>query len=535
MRLKSFVFAAAVACLANFASAQPAAALQLVFVLDGLRPDSISEAETPNLNRLRKEGVWFENTHAVFPTVTRVNSASLGTGAYPARHGIMGNSIYVPAVDPLKAFNNDDFERLLKLDEETSGRMITTVGISELLERSGKKMVVVSSGSTGSALLLASKTHRGIGTVINGDFSPGKKVAYPDAVSDTILQRFGPSPKKGQAKDRYDASVNWSMNVLREYVLPDLKPDVVFVWMTEPDHIQHGLGAGAPESLAAIRNDDRQIGLVLEKLDAMNMRDKTNILVVSDHGFAQTVFDVNVRQSLTDAGLIAPVDSGDLVIASSGQSVALHLKDHDPKRIQTIVEFLQRQEWIGVVFTAGKGTSAPHEGAVAGTFALEYVHLGGHERSPDIVFTFPWSSAVNRYGVPGTEHNLISGMGKTGPVDSGEGNHGGIGPWTVRNTMLASGVNFKRGAMIRTPSSNVDVAPTLLHLLGMTDALQKMDGRPLTEALAAGPDQEKVPMETRSLRVKSGNYSAILQVSEVGGKRYIDKAWRDLPQMSISK
>ena len=526
MRIKPrlLVLAAALVCLVNLAHAQSAASLQLVFVLDGLRPDSITEAETPNLYRLRKEGVTFENTHAVFPTVTRVNSSSLATGAYPARHGIMGNSIYIPAVDPLRAFNNDDFQRLLKLDEATSGRMVTVPGIAELLERSGRKMVVVSSGSTGSAVLLAPKMQRGVGTVINGDFIPGRKVAYPDAVSETILKRCGPAPTKGGAKDRYDASVDWSMQVLREYVLPELKPDVAFVWMTEPDHIQHGLGAGAPESLAAIRNDDRQIGLVLKKLEALGVRDKTNIIVVSDHGFAQTVYDVNVTQALTEAGLVQPADAGDVVIASSGQAVALHVKDRDPKRVQAIVEFLQRQKWIGVVFTAAKRAGPAHEGSIAGTFALEYAHLGGHERSPDIVFTFPWSSTPNRHGVPGTEYNMVGGAHKTGPADSGEANHGGIGPWTIRNTMLANGPAFKRAAVVRTPTSNVDVTPTLLHLLGLNRELAEMDGRPLTEALLSGPDQEQVVMEIRSLRVRNGSYSAVLQVSEVGGKRYIDKA-----------
>ena len=93
--------------------------------------------------------------------------------------------------------------------------------------------------------------------------------------------------------------------------------------------------------------------------------------------------------------------------------------------------------------------------------------------------------------------------------------------------MLANGPDFKRGAVVRTPTSNVDVAPTLLHLLGMSNAASEMDGRALMEALVSGPDQEKVAMETRSLRVRSGGYSAILQVSDVAGKRYIDKAWRD--------
>src|SRR5262249_54511104 len=148
-----------------------------------------------------------------------------------------------------------------------------------------------------------------------------------------------------------------------------------------------------------------------------------------------------------------------------------------------------------------------------------------HERSPDIVFTFPWSSAVNRHGVRGTDYNQVA-SGDTGPVTVDTANHGGIGPWTVRNTMIAWGPDFKRGAIVRTPAANVDAAPTIAYLLGMRDAAAKMDGRPLLEALANGPDEEQVPMETRTLHVTNGGYSAVLQVSEVAGKRYVDKGWR---------
>ena len=515
------------ACAFGSACAQSSAALHLVFVIDGLRPDSITEADTPVLYRLRQEGAAFQNTHAVFPTVTRVNSTSLATGSYPARHGIMGNSIYVPAVDPRRAFTNDDFQPLLKLDEATAGHMVTAPGIAELLEQAGRKMVAVSSGSTGSAILLAPKAPRGTGTVINGDFFPGTKVAYPDAVSAAVLQRFGAAPKKGGATTGYETSVDWSMQVLREYVLPELKPAVIFTWMTEPDHIQHGLGAGAPAAITAIRNDDRQLGLVLEKLATLGLREKTNIMVVSDHGFAHTVFNVNVGRALAEARLMPAADSDEVVIASSGQAVALHVKNRDAARIQAIVEFLQRQPWCGVVFTAGRRGGAAHEGAVAGSFSLEYAHLGGHERSPDIVFTFPWSSALNRHGVRGTDYLQVSGDGKTGPVDGNAASHGGIGPWTVRNTMLAWGPDFKRGAVIRTPTSNVDVTPTLLHLLGLQAAATGMDGRVIVEALVNGPDEEQVAAETRTLRVQSSGYAAVLQISETGGKRYIDKGWRE--------
>jgi arylsulfatase A-like enzyme len=525
--LRACVLACVVISGAASAQGAPRSSLQMVFVLDGLRPDSITETGTPNLYKLRQSGVRFDNTHAVFPTVTRVNSASLGTGNYPARHGIMGNNIYVPAVDPVKSFGNDNFENLLRLDDVKPGSMVTSTGLAELVESSGKKFVVVSSGSTGSAILLAPKVRSGIGTIINGDFFPGKKVAYPDAVSEAVLKRFGPAPQKGGSKDRYDASVDWSMQVLRDYVLPELKPDVVITWMTEPDHIQHGIGVGAADSVAAIANDDRNIGLVLQKLEELGLRSKTNIMVVSDHGFAQTVAEVNVGQQLRDAGLMQSVDSGEVVIASSGQAVSLHVRGHDKKRIREIVGFLQRQPWCGVVFTSHGKKGPVHEGEVAGTFSLQYAQLGGHERSADIVFTFPWTSMPNRHGVAGTDYSEISGTKAGGAVDTGAANHGGIGPWTIRNTMLANGPDFKVGAVVRTPSANVDVAPTLLKILGLTPSQpMAMDGRVLNEALVGGPDEEKVVMELHSLTVQSKGYRAVLQESRVGSRRYIDKAWR---------
>src|SRR6516164_9399638 len=76
------------------------ATLNIVLVLDGLRPDAITQEETPNLWRLRQEGVNFTASHSVFPTVTRVNATAIGTGTLPGRNGVVGNSQYVRAVDP---------------------------------------------------------------------------------------------------------------------------------------------------------------------------------------------------------------------------------------------------------------------------------------------------------------------------------------------------------------------------------------------------------------------------------------------------
>ena len=201
------------------------ATLNMVLVLDGLRPDAITAEETPNLWKLRREGVNFINSHSVFPTVTRVNAAAIATGTWPGRNGMVGNSIYVRAVDPRHAFSNDDHKILLRLDEVTGGGMVLTKSLGEILQESGRRLVTVSSGSTGSALLTNPRAPRGVGALIDGYWQPG--VALPQSVSDEVLARFGPPPVRGGASEPQDSSVAWTQRVLRDYVLTDLKPDVV--------------------------------------------------------------------------------------------------------------------------------------------------------------------------------------------------------------------------------------------------------------------------------------------------------------------
>ena len=58
-------------------------------------PDLVSPDLTPVLWGLRERGVWFECSHCVFPSETRVNSPALSTGAYPPVHGIVGNSMFI--------------------------------------------------------------------------------------------------------------------------------------------------------------------------------------------------------------------------------------------------------------------------------------------------------------------------------------------------------------------------------------------------------------------------------------------------------
>ena len=158
--------------------------------------------------------------------------------------------------------------------------------------------------------------------------------------------------------------------------------------------------------------------------------------------------------------------------------------------------------------------------AITAVVALELIHVANAERGPDLLFTFPWTSDANAFGVPGTDLASVSGGAKLYVSD-----HGSMSPWNVRNTFLAWGASFKKRTTVGTPVGNVDLAPTILSLLGLTDGTA-LDGRVLAEALDGGPDPERMVVNTRVHCVEIGAYRAAIQTSEVDGRRYIDKSWR---------
>jgi arylsulfatase A-like enzyme len=62
------------------------------------------------------------------------------------------------------------------------------------------------------------------------------------------------------------------------------------------------------------------------------------------------------------------------------------------------------------------------------------------------------------------------------------GSHGSTSRFCIHNTLLAAGPDIRVGFRDELPSGNVDVAPTILHLLGVQPE-KPFDGRILTEAL----------------------------------------------------
>src|SRR5438067_10645639 len=129
----------------TIATAQQPRHTQLLIVVDGLRPDSVTRDVMPRLFRLGQRGIVFTAHHSVFPTVTRVNASSIVTGAYPETHGLLGNTIYIPGVNAVRGLDTGERDNLEAV-ERAEGKLLTAPTLGEILRQNGRKLFGVSSG-----------------------------------------------------------------------------------------------------------------------------------------------------------------------------------------------------------------------------------------------------------------------------------------------------------------------------------------------------------------------------------------------------
>src|SRR6187401_2973036 len=97
LRPRSFRMLALVISAVAVITAQDAAKRRnaIIFVADGLRNGSVNPTDTPALYRVRSEGVYFANSHSVFPSQTMPNAAAIATGHYPGDTGQFANQLFL--------------------------------------------------------------------------------------------------------------------------------------------------------------------------------------------------------------------------------------------------------------------------------------------------------------------------------------------------------------------------------------------------------------------------------------------------------
>ncbi|WP_164936081.1 alkaline phosphatase family protein [Bradyrhizobium nanningense] len=556
----------------------------IVFVWDGLRADDLTPEITPNYFALARTGVVFADHHAVYPTFTMMNSASIATGTYPGTHGFYGNVVYAPRASGKNAKGAEidfsapafieDFGVVEAVREAYQGRLTLVPTLLQAAQANGLTTAAV--GKFGAAFI---QDYLRGGIILDEDAAiplafakelqnagyalPRNSVnAHParelnlakdngDPTAPIPIQRL----KDGQTANPLDRTgalsrrgFRYLTDVFVNYILPVKQPDLTVFWSKEPDATNHAYGPGTYNSIDATRMNDEILGRVMDKLHELGWEQSTDIIITQDHnhstvsgdvghfplrdiadggagavdphgysvsGFVRTAellsrdglkaYDgVGCRaipilsgilpdgthlqplrddndgsicgkpQKLTSAAFVVPkpVPAGAVVVAANAGSDYLFVPDGNLGVVKAAVASLQSRQQFGAIFVSDRYDE------IAGTLPMSLINTESKVagRAPDVIVSFNYDGTIAVAGKPGISY--ASSVNR-------RGDHGSFSPTDTRISLLARGPNFKVGLYDTLPTANVDIAPTVAHILKLS--MPDLQGRVLEEALKDGP------------------------------------------------
>lgn len=469
----------------------------LIVVFDGLQPAQIRPGLMPNLSRFADEGIFFENHHPVFPSVTRINAASMVTGRYPGGHGLAANTMVARDYDPNLVFSA--LEPTLADLARRTGRVLLAPTLADILSEHGMEYTAIGVGTSGNAYVHNPNADTSGGATIHPDFT------LPYSLHDRLASHFGEWPDESQPNT---PRFRHAIRILTEHILPEREPAVALIWSSEPDKAQHAYGVGSEMSDRAIREADEGFGRIMDWLEANGHAD-TDVMVVSDHGYSTICEVVDVESHVRDAGF----SESDVLVAANGGSVLFYTREQETA--SRLAAHLMSQSWCGALLASEAA------GKIEGALPMALAGCDG-PRAPELAMSFAWDSETNNAGYDG----FVYSSGGA----NGLGQHGSMSKHEMNNTLLARGPSFKKQTRIASPTGNMDIAPTVLSMLGLTIP-GDMDGRVITEALVNGPDSVESTTDAHLARreVLDGVYRQGVTLSQVGSTVYLDEGsgWRE--------
>jgi arylsulfatase A-like enzyme len=593
----------------------------VLLVADGLRPSSLNPTDAPTLVRMQKQGVFFVNSHSVYPTVTTANASALATGHQLGDTGDFANALYngSQVINSGTPFIEDD-EVLEELDAQTGGNFLGEQTLLAVARAHGFSTAAV--GKVGPTLIQdVSQGDRSVkvpATIFIDDRTgTGKGVPLDPASAAALTAALGsvtPPTRNSKPPTREDNGYSGSSQVpgtrtanvrqqeflsdaVTKVILPEFKkrgrPFVLVFWSRDPDATQHNqgdslgdlaTGINGATSRRAVQNADDTLRRIVAAVQGDRaLAATTDVVVTSDHGFSTisrrdidavghasqspstkrrdpevrpgdlppgfVAIDVAAHLGLQlcdpDTSLIgvggvqgfagigidghptlgngliasncmmATPKQAKVVVAANGGSDLIYVPDGDRATIVDVATFLLRQDYVDALFVDAGRKGVP------GALGLRDINLKGSARLPAPTIMVALRTFSRDPKDPLRSEIDVSDT----TLQQGQGGHGSFGRADITNTMIASGVDFKRGFVDRSPASNADLPITLAHLLGLTlPSRGKLRGRVLVEAIAGGPAAVGTTCgEAVSTPTKDGLRTA-LRFQTAAGVRYLDAA-----------
>lgn len=359
--------------------------------IDGYRWDYSTIAHTPALDEIAATGVQAQALQPIFPTSSFPNHYTMATGLYPESHGIVGDRMYDPVLD--RYFSPED-----------------SVEVGRSYWWDGEPLWVT-----------AIKQGRRAATM----FWPGSEAPIRNI-----------RPNHWQIYNSQITSYQRVQQVLAWLDQgPAKRPDIVLLYLDIVDRYGHHFGPDSVQIVDAIQEVDSAIGLLMRGLKELQLDDSYNLVVLSDHGFAnidssRTIF-LDDYVDITEAGII----------------------DWSP--VLALRPALDKTDEIYAALRSAHPNLHVYR---RGEIPIE-LHYSNHHRIPPIIGIADegWSISSRQYladyptALDGGDHGYRPDVPSMGGI------------------FLATGPNFKTGVTVPA-FSNIHIYTLITHIMGLKSA-----------------------------------------------------------------
>ncbi|EEL52286.1 MULTISPECIES: ectonucleotide pyrophosphatase/phosphodiesterase [Bacillus cereus group] len=283
--------------------------------------------ELPHFQPFIKQGAIAKKVEAIYPSVTYPSHATIVTGNYPNKHGVVNNTLLQPGRESpdwhwyrrsIKGTTLYDEARKANLTTAAllwpvTGRAKIDYNLPEIFPNRPWQTQVLVSLFSGSPLYQLDLNHR-FGHIRNG-------LSQPE-LDDFVL-----------------ASA--------VYTIQTKKPNVMFVHFTDLDTQRHYHGFSSKETVAAIHRHDERLGKIIQALKDSEIYEQSTIIALGDHSALSENKSIQLNVLFHHNGLISVNKKGKLIdwrayCQSCDGSAYIHVKDkNDIQTIQTVQHLLE--------------------------------------------------------------------------------------------------------------------------------------------------------------------------------------------------
>ena len=415
-------------------AAQPPAtkAKVIVISLDGFPAYALDDPKLPipTLRKLMRNGISAPIT-AINPTVTWPNHTTMVTGVRADEHGLLANGtiVHTDAWPPVKVEPMIDKEK-----------MVHAPTVYDAAHRAGLTTAQVDWVAINNA--------------------PTITWAFREwAAADGPLEREMISKGAITAADVENftkANIVFRDQIWTKagaYIIKEHKPDLLLFHLLSLDSGHHQYGPNSLAGRTAMAFLDSCVEKLVNAVHEAGLDDRTTFLIVSDHGFKAYKNQIKPSVALKAAGL----DTKVFVLPEGGTAFVY-------------IEPVQAAELIPKVRQALAGV----EGIQGIYGADDYAALGLPRPEKDPQFGQLLLAAKDGYSFSGATGGPV-----TAAVPQVGGSHGYLASEPDMNPIfIASGYGVRAGGKVGV-ISNLDIAPTIAQLLGITLPTAKGKAIPL--------------------------------------------------------